>query len=198
MVPAACIETMSTRTARPSTAWPGNLYGGVETFMRTLAECRALSPNVEHEFALCYDGRLADELRAPGRRSTRSAGSGSAGPGRVAGASGLAALIRGETSTWSSITPAGRRCSAGRRRGGGPGGRVLDARHDRRAGHWADRLAARTSPTWPSSTAIAPPRHSPGSTRTPRSRSSVTPCGPKRSTGTRPASRSGPRRRRRP
>lgn len=44
----------------------GNLYGGVETFVRTLADCRELSPGLEHEFALCFEGRLADELRGAG------------------------------------------------------------------------------------------------------------------------------------
>lgn len=46
--------------------YSGNLYGGVETFLRTLAEERAQCPEMEPEFALCFEGRLADELRAAG------------------------------------------------------------------------------------------------------------------------------------
>ena len=44
----------------------GNLYGGVETVLVTLARCRALCPTLHHEFALCYAGRAEDELRAAG------------------------------------------------------------------------------------------------------------------------------------
>ncbi|MFO0951440.1 MAG: glycosyltransferase family 4 protein [Isosphaeraceae bacterium] len=44
----------------------GNLYGGVESFLRTLAECRGLTPGVEPEFALCFGGRLEVELKAAG------------------------------------------------------------------------------------------------------------------------------------
>jgi glycosyltransferase involved in cell wall biosynthesis len=46
----------------------GNLYGGVETLLRTLAECRWLCPEMEPEFALCFDGRIASELRQAGTR----------------------------------------------------------------------------------------------------------------------------------
>src|SRR5229473_1817120 len=41
----------------------GNLYGGVETLLATLARFRAREP-LEHEFTLCFDGRIAMELRA--------------------------------------------------------------------------------------------------------------------------------------
>lgn len=44
--------------------YPGNLYGGVEVFLATLARHR--HPGLEHEFALCFEGRLADELRGAG------------------------------------------------------------------------------------------------------------------------------------
>ncbi len=44
----------------------GNLYGGVETLLVTLARCRALCPAMEPEFALCFEGRLSSELRAAG------------------------------------------------------------------------------------------------------------------------------------
>jgi len=41
----------------------GNLFGGVETMLLAFAECRG---PLEHRFALCWDGRLAAELRAHG------------------------------------------------------------------------------------------------------------------------------------
>jgi glycosyltransferase involved in cell wall biosynthesis len=44
----------------------GNLYGGVETILVTLARNAEAAPDVEHRFALCFDGRLAAELRQAG------------------------------------------------------------------------------------------------------------------------------------
>lgn len=44
----------------------GNLYGGVETLLTTLVRYRGRAPEVEHEFALSFDGRLSTELRALG------------------------------------------------------------------------------------------------------------------------------------
>ncbi len=44
----------------------GNLYGGVETFLVTLARCRDLCPEMAPEFALCFSGRLEEELRQAG------------------------------------------------------------------------------------------------------------------------------------
>jgi len=42
---------------------PGKLYGGVETLLVTLARYRHLCPAMEPEFAICFEGRLAEELR---------------------------------------------------------------------------------------------------------------------------------------
>jgi glycosyltransferase involved in cell wall biosynthesis len=42
----------------------GNMFGGVETLLATLARCRALTPDVEPEFALSFKGRLSTELAA--------------------------------------------------------------------------------------------------------------------------------------
>ncbi len=42
----------------------GNLYGGVETYLVTLARLRHLCPAMEPEFALCFAGRLSQELQA--------------------------------------------------------------------------------------------------------------------------------------
>jgi glycosyltransferase involved in cell wall biosynthesis len=44
----------------------GNLFGGVEVLLLTLAHHRALTPEVEPEFALCFAGRARDELAAAG------------------------------------------------------------------------------------------------------------------------------------
>ena len=41
----------------------GNLYGGIETFLRTLARHRRAAPGMEPEFVLCFEGRLGAELR---------------------------------------------------------------------------------------------------------------------------------------
>jgi len=41
----------------------GNLYGGVERLLTVLAAKSELCPSMEAEFALCFEGRLADELR---------------------------------------------------------------------------------------------------------------------------------------
>ncbi len=44
----------------------GNMYGGVETMLTTLARCRELCSGMEPHFAVCYEGRLSSELAAAG------------------------------------------------------------------------------------------------------------------------------------
>lgn len=44
----------------------GNMYGGVETLLATLARHRDLAPVMEPHFALCFDGRLSAELTTAG------------------------------------------------------------------------------------------------------------------------------------
>ena len=44
----------------------GNLYGGVETFLLSLARFRALAPSMDMSVALTSDGRIAAELRGAG------------------------------------------------------------------------------------------------------------------------------------
>jgi glycosyltransferase involved in cell wall biosynthesis len=44
----------------------GNLYGGVETLLVTLANLRRLCPAMEPHFALCFEGRLSRELVSAG------------------------------------------------------------------------------------------------------------------------------------
>jgi glycosyltransferase involved in cell wall biosynthesis len=44
----------------------GNLYGGVETLLTTLAGQRHLCPEMQPEFALCFEGRLSANIRKTG------------------------------------------------------------------------------------------------------------------------------------
>ena len=44
----------------------GNLYGGVETLLTTLANSRDLCPDMEPHFAFCYEGRSRREIDASG------------------------------------------------------------------------------------------------------------------------------------
>ena len=44
----------------------GNLYGGVETMLTTLARKTAVCPQLQQEFALCFEGRLSRELGSLG------------------------------------------------------------------------------------------------------------------------------------
>jgi glycosyltransferase involved in cell wall biosynthesis len=46
--------------------YSGNLYGGIETLLVTMARVRALCPAIEPEVALCFEGRLSAELAATG------------------------------------------------------------------------------------------------------------------------------------
>jgi glycosyltransferase involved in cell wall biosynthesis len=46
--------------------YSGNLYGGIETLLSTLAHRRAEAPAMVPEFVLCYEGRLGEELRSNG------------------------------------------------------------------------------------------------------------------------------------
>lgn len=45
-------------------AYSGNMFGGVETMLVALARQQRASLATGHEFALCHQGRLADDLRA--------------------------------------------------------------------------------------------------------------------------------------
>jgi glycosyltransferase involved in cell wall biosynthesis len=46
--------------------YAGNLFGGIETLLITLARERHLYPEMEPEFSLCFDGRLSQELAKTG------------------------------------------------------------------------------------------------------------------------------------
>ena len=45
----------------------GNMYGGVETLLATLVRESATAPGMTPDVALCFAGRLSDELRSMGR-----------------------------------------------------------------------------------------------------------------------------------
>lgn len=45
----------------------GNIFGGIETFLLTLARSAQLEPMMTPEFAVCFPGRLRDELSATDR-----------------------------------------------------------------------------------------------------------------------------------
>ncbi|WP_277881514.1 hypothetical protein [Leptolyngbya sp. FACHB-17] len=36
--------------------YAGNLFGGIETYLVTLAKTQTLMPQMQHEFALCFRG----------------------------------------------------------------------------------------------------------------------------------------------
>jgi glycosyltransferase involved in cell wall biosynthesis len=46
--------------------YAGNLFGGIETLLVTLARERDLDPEMEPQFALCFEGRLSQELADTG------------------------------------------------------------------------------------------------------------------------------------
>ncbi len=48
--------------------YSGNLFGGIESILVTIARARATCPDLTHEFALCFEGRLQRELEATGVR----------------------------------------------------------------------------------------------------------------------------------
>lgn len=58
--------TRGSRAVRVLHVYSGNLWGGVEQMLRTIAVHRAGVPQLRHSFALCYTGRLSGELAAAG------------------------------------------------------------------------------------------------------------------------------------
>ena len=44
----------------------GNLYGGIETMLVTIARNRHACPQMEQQFAMCFDGKVTEELRGTG------------------------------------------------------------------------------------------------------------------------------------
>ena len=62
-----CQTARSTRM-RALHVTSGNLYGGIETMLVTIAQFRDAAPDMESQFAVCFDGRLRTELAATGAR----------------------------------------------------------------------------------------------------------------------------------
>lgn len=58
--------SLPAKTLRVLHVCAGNLFGGIETYLLTLARCRSLEPKLESEFAVCFPGRFRDELMATG------------------------------------------------------------------------------------------------------------------------------------
>ncbi|GAC1465130.1 MAG: hypothetical protein NVSMB9_04440 [Isosphaeraceae bacterium] len=125
----------------------GNLFGGVETFLRTLVDCRGVSPGLVMEYAVCYEDRLSAQLRAAGATVHRIGGVRFRWPWTVWRARRrLAALIKERRIdvvvghccwAYSLSGPAGRK--AGRP--------VVYWMHEILEGnHWVERRAARVPP----------------------------------------------------
>jgi glycosyltransferase involved in cell wall biosynthesis len=125
----------------------GNLYGGVETMLSTLARRRDACPALEPHFALCFEGLLSEELSAAGAHVHRLPNVRVSRPATVLRARrALAALLRVEHfdivvchSVWSHALF----------------GKVVRAlrlplafwSHDAANGtHWLERWARRTPP----------------------------------------------------
>jgi glycosyltransferase involved in cell wall biosynthesis len=56
----------ASRSIRVLHVHSGNLYGGIETYLRKITRYRMHAPSLATEFALCFDGQLARELRDAG------------------------------------------------------------------------------------------------------------------------------------
>ncbi len=127
--------------------YSGNLYGGVEAMLVTLACERAAFPALDAQFALCFDGRLARELRACGMPVHLLGGVRASRPATIVRARRALRALLAETkpdfvmchSAWSySIF------SPTARRAGFPVGFWL---HDAvRGSHWTERWARLRQP----------------------------------------------------
>ena len=127
--------------------YAGNLYGGVERLLAVLATARAETPGLEPHFALCFDGRLADELRAAGAPPHLL------GPVRLRRPWTVLRARRALRRTVARVQPQVVVCHASWTHGLlGPAARVAGVPlvfwlHDAASGRgWADRLARRVRP----------------------------------------------------
>ncbi len=62
------LRSSKTNNLRVLHVHSGNLYGGIESILVTLARHGELCPRMESHFALCFEGRLSAELVAAGAR----------------------------------------------------------------------------------------------------------------------------------
>jgi glycosyltransferase involved in cell wall biosynthesis len=64
--PASRVLNQLPTATRALHVYSGNLYGGVERMLATFAGLGADVPGLEQAFALCFEGRLAEEIRTAG------------------------------------------------------------------------------------------------------------------------------------
>ena len=124
----------------------GNLYGGVETFLLTLARFRHHAPSMEMAAALCFDGRIADELRREGiatsllepvrLRRPDSIGRGRRALRRVLDEGHFDAVVCHQAWPIAIFGPVVKTA----------GVPLVSWIHMAPSGHWIDRLAARVDP----------------------------------------------------
>ena len=124
--------------------YSGNLFGGIESILAAIA--RRGGPN-EHEFALCFEGRLAAELAAAGATVHRLGAVSMRKPHSAAAARrALAAVVRSRSfdrvichAPWTQGLFGGVIRRAGRP--------LVFWAHDVMTGrHWTERLARRVTP----------------------------------------------------
>jgi glycosyltransferase involved in cell wall biosynthesis len=132
--------------------YAGNLYGGIEALLATLARQEADAPApgphaLASRFALCYEGRLSRELRAAGATVERLGPARFSRPWTVLGARRRLARLLAATDPGVVLCHAcwpHALCGPVVRRAGGP---LVFWMHDRSGSeHWIERLAARTPP----------------------------------------------------
>ena len=138
---------MASTPARVLHLCAGNLYGGVERIVAECAADRALCPQMSPQFAVCFEGRLAEEIDASGARCARLGAAAVSRPWTVIAARRrLAAILRDQPppivvchSSWifGLAAPVVRAAS----------GRLVLWLHDRVSGRsWPERWARRTRP----------------------------------------------------
>jgi glycosyltransferase involved in cell wall biosynthesis len=125
----------------------GNLYGGVERIVAECAVDRGLCPGISASFAVCFDGRLADEIDATGVTCTRLGAAKVSRPWTILRARRrLAALLRGGPPSMvicHSSWVFGIAAPVVRKAGGG----LVLWLHDRVSGRtWPERWAGRSRP----------------------------------------------------
>ena len=125
----------------------GNLYGGVERIVAECAADRALCPAMSVTFAVCFEGRLSEEIDASGAPCTRLGAAKISRPWTIARARRrLAAVLRSGPPTMvicHSSWVFGLAAPVVRRAGGG----LVLWLHDRVSGRsWPERWARKTRP----------------------------------------------------
>ena len=125
----------------------GNLYGGIESMLLTLARSRGLRPGLGQEFAVCFDGRLSSSLTEAGLGVVRLGEVRASRPWSVLRARRrLREALTANPVDWvvcHSAWPLGLLGPAARH----AGSRLALWLHDRASGkHWVERLAARVRP----------------------------------------------------